>query len=202
MKLQLSLLFLFLTAYCPLFGQDFAKQTEAFREKYKHEFIKTPNSPLKKDDLKYLRFYEADTSFRVLATFKRVKNTQSFEMPTYSGTKKTYVEYGTLKFRLSGKRLTLTVYRSLSLQTLPQYRDYLFLPFKDKTSGIETYGGGRYIDLKTSDVKDGTLLLDFNKAYNPYCAYSDGYSCPIPPKGNTLTVAIAAGEKNFGREHD
>ena len=182
-------------------AQDFAKQTQLFRENYKREFTKTSKSPLKKEDLKYLQFYDPDSTFRIPATFKRVRNTRSFEMPTYSGVKKTYVEYGTVKFKIAGKRQTLTIYRSLSLQTLPQYKDYLFLPFKDKTSGIDSYGGGRYIDLKTSDVKDGTFMLDFNKAYNPYCAYSDGYSCPIPPKGNHMTVAIEAGEKNFGKEH-
>ena len=201
MKKQLHILALILFTSCPLLAQDFAKQTQTFREKYKQEFIKTANSPLKKEDLKYLRFYDPDTSFRVSAIFKRVRNKQSFEMPTYSGTKKTFVEYGKIRFRLSGRRQTLTIYRSLSLQTLPQYRDYLFLPFKDKTNGKDTYGGGRYIDLKTSDVKDGSqFFLDFNKAYNPYCAYSDGYNCPIPPQVNHMTVVVEAGEKNFAKE--
>ena len=191
-----------LIACSDLFAQDFIKQTEVFRQKYKQEFIKTDNSPLKKEDLKYLKFYDPDSTFQVPAIFVRAKNSQSFEMPTYSGTKKTFVKYGTVKFRLYGKKQTLTVYRSLSLQTLPQYRDYLFLPFKDKTSGNETYGGGRYIDLKTSDVKDGNFLLDFNKAYIPYCAYSEGYNCPIPPKVNTMVVSVEAGEKNFGKDHE
>lgn len=177
-------------------------QTEKFRESYKEEFVKTSNSPLDKNDLEFLRFYDPDTTFRVNATFKRVTHRRPFEMPTYSGTKKTYVKYGEIKFRLNGKKQTLTVYRSLSLQTLPQYKDYLFLPFKDKTSGNETYGGGRYIDLKTTEVKNSQFILDFNKAYNPYCAYSDGFNCPIPPKENHLGIAIQAGEKNFAREHD
>jgi len=198
---KLYILLFFWLACTSLSAQDFAKQTEQFRQKYKQEFIKTANSPLKKEDLKFLQFYNPDSTFQVPATFTRSRNTQSFEMPTYSGIKKTFVKYGLIKFRLYGKRQTLTVYRSLSLQTLPQYRDYLFLPFKDKTSGNDTYGGGRYIDLKTSDVKDGKFMLDFNKAYNPYCAYSDGYNCPIPPKVNQMSVEIAAGEKNFGKEH-
>lgn len=122
-------------------------------------------------------------------------------MPTYSGAQKTFVKYGVVKFRIDGRRQKLTVYRSLGLETLPQYRDYLFVPFKDKTSGSATYGGGRYMDLKVSDVKDGNCVLDFNKAYNPYCAYSEGFNCPIPPKENTLLVAIKAGEKNFAKEH-
>ena len=80
---------------------------------------------------------------------------------------------------------------------MPQYRDYLFLPFKDPTNGKASYGGGRYLDLKTGDLKSGTAIIDFNKAYNPWCAYADGFSCPIPPAANHLAVEIHAGEKNF-----
>lgn len=182
-------------------AQDFAKQTEAFREEYKAEFLKSERSPLKKKDLKYLQFYKADSSYRVTATFEKTEKSEPFEMPTYSGIKKTYVQYGVLTFELHGEKQTLNVYKSLGLQALPQYRDYLFLPFKDKTNGKESYGGGRYIDLTTKDIKDNIYILDFNKCYNPYCAYSDGYNCPIPPRVNHLPVAIEAGEKNFGREH-
>ena len=182
-------------------AQDFAKQTEAFREEYKAEFLKSERSPLKKKDLQYLRFYKADSSYRVNATFEKTENSEPFEMPTYSGIKKTYVQYGTLTFELHGVKQTLNVYRSLGLQALPQYKDYLFLPFKDKTNGKESYGGGRYVDLTTKDIKDNIYILDFNKCYNPYCAYSNGYNCPIPPKVNHLAIAIEAGEKNFGREH-
>ena len=80
-----------------------------------------------------------------------------------------------------------------------KYKDYLFIPFTDKTSGIETYGGGRYIDLVLSDIVNKTCTIDFNKAYNPYCAYTAGYNCPIPPKENDLPVAIKAGELNFAK---
>jgi len=182
-------------------AQEFAKQTEAFRAEYKSEFLKSERSPLKKKDLQYLRFYEADSSYRVTATFEKSEKSEPFEMPTYSGIKKTYVQYGILTFELLGVKQTLNVYKSLGLQALPQYKDYLFLPFKDKTNGKESYGGGRYIDLTTKDIKDNVYILDFNKCYNPYCAYSNGYNCPIPPKVNHLAVAIEAGEKNFGREH-
>jgi uncharacterized protein (DUF1684 family) len=199
MKKKLQLLILALFCSSALLAQDFAKQTEMYRKKYKEEFTKTSNSPLKKEDLKYLQFYDADSTFRLKASFERVRHSQSFEMPTYSGMKKTFVKYGTLRFKLNGKRQKLTVYRSLSLETLPQYKDYLFLPFKYKTSGNETYGGGRYIDLKTTEVKNGTYMLDFNKAYNPYCAYSDGFNCPIPPKENHLAIAIEAGERNYSK---
>ncbi|HNJ28593.1 MAG TPA: DUF1684 domain-containing protein, partial [Ferruginibacter sp.] len=80
--------------------------------------------------------------------------------------------------------------------------DYLFVPFTDLTTGDESYGSGRYIEFYIQDIQgDGTLQLDFNKAYNPYCAYASGFKCPIPPRENALNVAIKAGEKNFAKPH-
>ncbi|WP_353720903.1 DUF1684 domain-containing protein [Dyadobacter sp. 676] len=196
MKIVCSTLFTLLVAAFGSQAQTFTEETNQYRNKYKEEFLHSENSPLKAADLPYLQFYEPDSSYRVEARFEKVKG-KSFEMPTYSGMNKTYVKYGVLKFKVNGRRQKLTVYRSLSLQQLAKYKDYLFVPFKDKTNGSETYGGGRYLDLKTTDLKDGTCLLDFNKAYNPYCAYSTGYNCPIPPIDNHLAIAIAAGEKNF-----
>lgn len=196
MKIVYSTLITVLVAAFGAQAQSFTEQTNQHRKKYKDEFLHSENSPLKAADLPYLQFYEADSSYRVEAKFEKVKG-KSFEMPTYSGMNKTYVKYGVLKFRLNGRRQKLTVYRSLSLQQLAKYKDYLFIPFKDKTNGAETYGGGRYLDLKTTDLKDGTCVLDFNKAYNPYCAYSTGYNCPIPPLNNHLAIAVPVGEKNF-----
>ncbi|TLV03602.1 DUF1684 domain-containing protein [Dyadobacter luticola] len=201
MKNIFCTLFLLTLTASLLFAQNFASETEAFRKNYRDEFLHTSNSPLKKDDLRYLQFFEPDSNYKVVAKFER-KRGQSFEMPTYSGVNKTYVRYGVLKFRVNGRRQTLNVYRSLSLQSVAKYKDYLFIPFKDKTNGQISYGGGRYIDLKTTDLKNNTYVLDFNKAYNPYCAYSDGYNCPIPPAANHLSVEINAGEKKFGKEHE
>ena len=82
---------------------------------------------------------------------------------------------------------------------MPQYRDYLFIPFKDLTNEDATYGGGRYIDAKTTDITSGEMILDFNKSYNPYCAFSDAYSCPIPPDENHLNIKIEAGEQEFAK---
>lgn len=202
MKKFVATLLFSLLAIAFVSAQDFAKQTEIFREHYKADFLKSPNSPLKKKDLQFLRFYAADSTFAVNATFEKTEKSEPFDMPTYSGIKKTYVQYGKLKFELRGVPQELAVYRSVGLQALPQYRDYLFLPFKDKTNGKDSYGGGRYIDLTTKDLENGSFVLDFNKCYNPYCAYSAGYNCPIPPKTNHLTLAVEAGEKNFGKDHD
>ena len=122
-------------------------------------------------------------------------------MLTYSGMRKQYVKYGELHFELAGKKQRLNVYQSLDLRKMPQYRDYLFVPFKDLTNAGETYGGGRYLDFRMKDIEGSDCVLDFNKAYNPYCAYSEGYNCPIPPRENHLEAKVEAGEMNFGKEH-
>jgi uncharacterized protein (DUF1684 family) len=101
---------------------------------------------------------------------------------------------------LEGSEYQLAIYKNLRTTRMPMFRDFLFLPFQDDTNGESTYGGGRYIDLKVGDIEDGKLTIDFNKAYNPYCAYGDGWNCPIPPVENILEVEIAAGEKNYKKE--
>jgi uncharacterized protein (DUF1684 family) len=180
----------------------FAEQLAQHRETYKKELLDSAGGPLKAtSDLAYVHFYKPDSTYRVMATVERMVNAEPFAMPTYSGKTKEHVAYAILSFVLDEKPQQLTIYRSLNLMKVPNYRDYLFLPFKDATSGRETYGGGRYIDFRTGDIKDGKVTLDFNRAYNPYCAYQEGYSCPIPPATNVLSVAIKAGEKTYGKDH-
>ncbi|GGD77555.1 hypothetical protein GCM10011514_46820 [Emticicia aquatilis] len=191
-------------AFVPLtiLAQDFKAEIEKHREEYKADFLKNSSSPLKKEDFEYLRFYEPNEKFKVVCEFVATKKREkSFEVPTSSGQTATYTKFGELKFEIDGKPYKLAVYQSLKLRNLPQYRDYLFIPFKDLTNGKESYGGGRYLDLRMKEISGDKIYLDFNKAYNPYCAFSAGYSCPIPPKENHLKVAIEAGEKNFAKEH-
>lgn len=201
-------LILALIAFAPLtiFGQDFKAEIEKHREEYKADFLKNASSPLKKEDFEYLRFYEPNEKFKVECEFVATKRRNAarekpIEIPTSSGQTATYTKFGELKFEMDGKPYKLAVYQSLRLRNLPQYRDYLFIPFKDLTNGKESYGGGRYLDLRMKEISGDKIYLDFNKAYNPYCAFSAGYSCPIPPKENHLKVAIEAGEKNFAKEH-
>jgi uncharacterized protein (DUF1684 family) len=113
-----------------------------------------------------------------------------------------YRVYGKVHFKIEDSAITLSLYQSQDLMQMDKYRDHLFIPFTDGTSGVESYEGGRYFDLTINDIKDSTLVIDFNKAYNPYCAYvSNVYNCPIPPRENRLTVAIRAGEKVYGKAH-
>lgn len=189
----LGLLFLFSQGR----AQSFKEEIAEFRNTYKQGFLDTPNSPLNKEDLKHLDFYEANENYKVKCRFRIKKKGEPFEIPTSSGDTKTYMVFGQFIFKIDGKKQKLNVYRSLALMRNPMYKDYLFIPFKDLTNGSETYGGGRYIDLRMKEINGDEIWLDFNKSYNPYCAFSAGYSCPIPPVENHLKVAIRAGEKNY-----
>ena len=195
---------LFILLLCALntacFGQNYQAQIDLFRKNYLADFLQDKNSPLKQDDLQYLRFYDADSTYRVIAQVTLLPDANAFIMPVFTGTGRAHTRYALLKFTLKGKPVELTVYRNIALSKIPQYKDYLFLPFTDETNGVTTYGGGRYIDLREGDFTNNTLLLDFNKAYNPYCAFATGYACPKPPDENHLTLLVEAGEKKFGRE--
>lgn len=182
-------------------AQTYQESISKHREAYKNEFLKDEEGPIRKEDMSYFDFYEPDTIYRVKCQFKVKKDPSTFKIPTVDGKQKEYFKYGVLSFEINGKKLILNVYRSLSLMNNPKYRNYLFIPFKDQTSGKETYGGGRYLDLQTTDIQGDSVILDFNKAYNPYCAFSSGFSCPIPPKENHLKARIEAGEKNFKKAH-
>ena len=118
-----------------LFAQDFKAEIEKYREEYKAEFLKSANSPLKQEDFEYLRFYEPNEKFKVECKFVASKMGKPFELPTSAEKTKTYVKFGELHFKIEGKKHKLAVYQSLGLKIIPQYRDYLFIPFKDLTNG-------------------------------------------------------------------
>ena len=181
----------------PAFSQNFNTEIEKHRENYRQAFLNESGSPLKKQDLINLSFYEPDSSYVIAAKVTMLTDTEPFLMPTYSGKPQQYIRYARVKFNLNGEPQELTIYKSVALAQLPKYKDYLFLPFTDSTNGKETYSGGRYIDLNSSDIVDDLVKIDFNKAYNPYCAYSDGYQCPKPPTENAIKQNINAGEKAF-----
>jgi uncharacterized protein (DUF1684 family) len=156
---------------------------------------------VKGKDREALRFFPVNAKYNVIASFKRIVDTVGFVMRTSGKIEKKFYRYGTLSFYLDKKRYALTLYQSAAIRKGDKYEDYLFLPFTDMTSGDESYGGGRYIDFQLGDIRKNTLRVDFNKAYNPYCAYTTGYNCPIPPRENDLQVKIKAGEKAFGKDH-
>jgi uncharacterized protein (DUF1684 family) len=164
-----------------------------------NESFKDPEtSPLPdrfRKDFESLDFFEPDTSYVVKARFVRTPDAVPFLNPTTTERKTEEVVYGIAHFTLNGAEHQLEVYQSLDLLDQDEYEDYLFLPFLDETNGNETYGGGRYIDLT---IPEGdTLVIDFNKAYNPYCVYNKKYSCPLVPRQNYLRTNVRAGVKNF-----
>lgn len=166
-------------------------ELEEFRQR-KDEFFRTgEHSPLPTEELdsfKGLNYYPENTGLRFEVPLEKTAE-EEFEFETSTGEKKTYRKVGQLKFEVGGKPAQLTLYQAES--------GSYFLPFRDATSGKESYGAGRYVEVED---KDGKIELDFNFAYNPYCAYNEGYSCPLPPPENWLKVPIAAGEKKFKDE--
>ncbi len=183
------------------FAQTHQQTLKKHRQEYKEAFLKEERSPVKAEDMQYFDFFELDSTFRVKCIFTKTNSPSTFTIPTVDGQRKEYFKYGILSFEIKGEKILLNVYQSLALMRIPKYKNYLFIPFKDVTSGKETYGGGRYLDIETTDIQTDVVILDFNKAYNPYCAFGDGFSCPIPPKENHLKTRIEAGEKNFKKPH-
>jgi len=162
------------------------------------KFKDASTSPLKdkdRKDFKGLDFFDFDSTYVVKAKFERTPDETPFEMKTTTERLPLYVKYGIVTFNLKGKEHHLNVYQNQDLINKEGFEDYLFLPFLDNTNGEETYGGGRYIDLKFPERDE--MIIDFNKAYNPLCAYNEKYSCPIVPLENYLELKVEAGVKAF-----
>lgn len=171
---------------------------EKFQKTINAEYADAKTSPLMAEDLKSFKtldFYPVNSKYFVNAKLVKAKNEKVFEMKTTGTRTPKYIKYGTLYFKIEGVALQLNVYRSIDLSKTKEYKDHLFLPFSDLTSGKESYIGGRYIDLKVP--KGDTIAVDFNQAYNPYCAYNHKYSCPLVPLENDLKIEIKAGVKAF-----
>jgi len=170
-------------------------------ESYFKEYVKE-HEVVSGKDKEFISFFPVNEKYRMTCRFERTMNSPWFRMESSGPIKKNYRVYGIIHFTINDTAVTLNIYQSQDLMTTKEYKDHLFIPFTDATSGEETYESGRYIDLETRDIINENVLIDFNKAYNPYCAYVSGkYNCPIPPAENRLTVAIRAGERSFGKHH-
>lgn len=181
--------------------QTYTEEIEAYQYELNVFYSDKKTSPLKSVDLKsfkHLDFFPTNESYRIVADFERTPNETPFEMQTSTDRLPVYTQYGIATFNIDGKELSLRIYQSQSSVLEPDYDGYLFLPFNDLTNGNETYDAGRYIDLKITEAD--SIVIDFNKSYNPYCAYNDKWSCPIPPRENDLDVEIRAGILAFS-EH-
>jgi len=153
-----------------------------------------PGSPLPEEEkarFQGLAYYQVNPAYRFKVTLHRYPDPEIVRFATNTEERRQFLRYGYFEFEIQGQKCRLQVYRA----TDEGEEAMLFIPFRDATSGKETYGGGRYLDLKENT--SGAYELDFNEAYNPYCAYGKNYSCPLPPRDNTLPVPVLAGEKNY-----
>lgn len=173
-----------------IYAQGWAKKGKAFQVKLDQQYKDAKTSPLPKDDVAGFTghpFFEMNKKFIVKAQLERTPEAKPFQMPTSTDRLPIYKKYGVAVFTIDGNEHRLSIYQN------QKFKSSLFLPFYDLTSGDSTYGGGRYLDIKIPKGKK--IKIDFNQAYHPYCAYSDAYSCPIPPIENRLDIEINAGVK-------
>ncbi len=179
-------------------GQDSLEDVLSFQKEMNEHYSDSTTSPLMQKDLvdfNGLSFFDPNPDFIVDAKFIKSKNQVPFEMKTTTSRKPSYKRYGKVIFRIMGKKYKLYIYQNQRLIQTKLYANHLFLPFTDLTNGEESYGGGRYIDLKIPLSNE--ITIDFNQSYNPYCCYNPKYSCPIPPKENHLNIKVTAGVKAF-----
>lgn len=177
--------------------RQFQSSFEAYQKSYKEGFLTNPRSPLGERDLDSLDFNPPDVTWKIICKCREASGAQPFDMPTYSGVTRRYILYAVADCQRGGQSFSLSLYQNIHPPVNPLYKNQLFLPFKDETNGDSTYGGGRYINLLVSDISKGALTIDFNRSYNPWCAYSGGYNCPVPPKENHLEFEVTAGERLF-----
>ena len=194
MKKIFCLLLLVPFAFCAS-GQTYADSILQYRKQYIADV--TSGGPLKPSQAGGLNFFKPDVAYRVWGAVKETPGSKPFMIDTHSGKKKPFREYGTVTFTINDTITVLHIYQSIDLVKDVMHKDDLFIPFTDGTTYDYTYGGGRYLDLSIKDIVNSLVLLDFNKCYNPYCAYADGYSCPVPSMENRIQVCIKAGELMF-----
>jgi uncharacterized protein (DUF1684 family) len=205
MKKRIIIFVIVLSAFaysCTRFDKAaYLEEIRIHRENINKEFADTAHSPLTEEGLanfQGLDFYPADPDWVIEADFVLNPDPEPFEMETTTARRPIYVKYGEAHFTLDGTGHMLEIYQSEKAMQMEEFKEYLFLPFKDKTNGEDSYGGGRFIDLKIPEGE--TIIIDFNKSYNPYCAYNHRYSCPVPPEVNHLNIPVPAGVKGY-KEH-
>ena len=175
----------------------------SYRRKNIEEFSNPEKTPLDSthfyNDYHDPKYFPVDTAFKIKAKFSIDTTGPTFGMATNTARKPNYRVYGYLTFSIGDTLQKLTAYQNIDYMDNPEYGKYLFIPFCDKTNGKTSYGAGRYLEILIP--KTDSIYIDFNKSYNPYCAYADKWSCPLVPFENRLDVCILAGEKKYGEVH-
>jgi len=178
---------------------SYINEIKTWQAEMNAEFANPKESPLTEEDranFTHLDYYDIDSNFRVNAKLKLDLQKKKFGMKTTTSRLPIYVKYGVASFKINGEKFQINIYQNVELSKKEEYKDYLFMLFTDKTSGKTSYAGGRYIDLRIPKKGDD-FIIDFNKAYNPYCAYNHKYSCPIPPEEDYFDIEINAGVKKW-----
>ncbi len=198
MKAIFSIVFL-ISINLSIYAQESEiQEIKEFQKELNEHYADTAKSPLTKEDLKKfksLEFFSPNLKYRVKAKLVLDNDSKPFEMITSTERRPVYKKYATAYFKIADKKLQLSLYQNMDLSKKEEYKNYLFAPFNDLTNTKETYGGGRFIDLEIPEGEE--IIIDFNQAYNPYCAYNHKYSCPIPPPENRLEIKINAGVKGY-----
>ncbi|MDU0370530.1 DUF1684 domain-containing protein [Hymenobacter endophyticus] len=179
-----------------LFNDDqYAARLRKAREAKNTGFRRAEDSPLSSEQRQTfdsLKYFVPNLDYRFEAQLEQLAQRDTVEMPLTDGKADKYLRWGRASFILNKQEYKLTLFLKADGKDTT-----LFVPFTDRTNGFATYGGGRYLDAPLPAADDTEVVLDFNEAYNPYCAYADGYACPVPPADNRLTVEIKAGEKAY-----
>jgi len=178
---------------------EWRERLERERKQKDWSFAVNPRSPIppeKREDFNGLDYYPPNPVYRFKLKLHEYEEKKTLKMATTSDEEQGYIRWGEFQFKLGGKEHKLQAY------SRDQKEQWLFIPFRDATSGKETYGAGRYLDLQPGRhyLGGGRWILDFNKAYNPFCAYNKAYSCPLTPPENWLDILIRAGEKKYPLE--
>lgn len=188
-----TITYMFTAAESP---EDYIEKIETERErqfKYIRFNIESPLTEEQKRGLQSLTFYAINPTYRVKARLLPIEIKKIREVPLTDGSTARYLEHSFAEFELAGKTNKLLLLQALDETDMRNF----FLAFADETSGKETYGGGRYLNVR-QDGKN-SITIDFNLAFNPYCAYNPDYACPLPPRENLLTIAVPVGEKNYDK---
>ncbi len=176
---------------------EYVWEIKQFRHQKDQFFATSDDAPIPRRDRQQfqgLRYFEPDLAYRVEAELVRFDAPEVVQLGTTTGRVTEHYRYGEVRFTLGGQDCRLTAYKSVdAADDDPE----LFLPFRDATTGQESYGAGRYLEVEEAADGSGQLILDFNLAYNPWCAYNEAYSCVLPPAENRLAAPVRAGERSY-----
>ena len=180
--------------------EEYSWEIKQLRHQKDQFFATSSDAPLPPDERQHfqgLRYFEPDLSYRVEAELSYFAEPDEVQLGTTSGRLRQYYRSGEVRFRLEGQDFRLTFYKPVPPPGHEETETTLFLPFRDATTGQESYGAGRYLEVEEESANDGRVVVDFNLAYSPWCAYNEMYSCVLPPEENRLSIAVRAGERSY-----